>query len=192
MKKNNVTLTLTPLLLATFLAAAGIALIAVPMNIISILLRVIGALILLGELVRLYPIIRAGSSTGLFIFALSEFFAVTAAIILLINPIGAIRTVCFIFGLYLIVGSLVELRRMARYNARFVSYIAPSLTLITGLVLIFFPAGVTELTLTVIGISMLIKAADISIAELQRKKSGKSSDSDGTYVVTDFKDVSGK
>ncbi len=181
----------SPVAIACMLLAAGIALIAFPIDIIGILLRSIGALILIVEIFRLISVFTSDRfATRLFAFIFTDMLAVIAAIILLVSPIGAIRLIFIIFGAYLIITAVAALFKRSIAAARKRAYIVPLITLALGILLAFFPSNVTRFTMILIGASAVFKACDILISEWHRHKNAPPRAKNDPLVDAEYKDIS--
>jgi uncharacterized membrane protein HdeD (DUF308 family) len=189
--KKVVKLLLSPTAIACMLLIAGIALIAFPLDIIGILLRTIGALILIVELFRLVSIFISNTfATRLFAFMFTDMPAIIAALILLISPIDAIRLIFIIFGAYLIITAVIALLKRGFAGARKRAYIVPLITLALGIILAFFPSDVTRFTMVLIGGSAVFKACDILICEHLKKRSSAKPENNDPLVNREYRDIS--
>ena len=189
------TIVITPMLTAIVLALIGIAFILFPLGTVGTVLRIIGAILLAVEIARLIPLIkRSADVSSLLLFLLSDIFVIVFAIILLINPIGALRTLSIILGVYFLISAAVELYRLSqRRIAGVPQYIMPVLSLLLGVFLILYPTDATQLSLIIIGVTLLFKAADVIISEIVGGRTArKKSAAKGTVVTTKYKDVTNK
>lgn len=189
------TIVITPMLTAIVLALIGIAFIVFPLGTVGTVLRIIGAILLAVEIARLIPLIkRSADVSSLLLFLLSDIFVIVFAIILLINPIGALRTLSIILGVYFLISAAVELYRLSqRRISGAVPYIMPVLSLLFGVFLILYPTDATQLSLIIIGVTLLFKAADVIISEIVGGRTArKKSAAKGTVVTTKYKDVTNK
>ena len=189
------TIVITPMLTAIVLALIGIAFIVFPLGTVGTVLRIIGAILLAVEIARLIPLIkRSADVSSLLLFLLSDIFVIVFAIILLINPIGALRTLSIILGVYFLISAAVELYRLSqRRIAGVPQYIMPVLSLLFGVFLILYPTDATQLSLIIIGVTLLFKAADVIISEIVGGRTArKKSAAKGTVVTTKYKDVTNK
>ena len=154
------------MLTAIVLALIGIAFIVFPLGTVGTVLRIIGAILLAVEIARLIPLIkRSADVSSLLLFLLSDIFVIVFAIILLINPIGALRTLSIILGVYFLISAAVELYRLSqRRISGAVPYIMPVLSLLFGVFLILYPTDATQLSLIIIGVTLLFKAADVRLS----------------------------
>ena len=193
-KKNNkkvIRILLSPTAIACMLLVAGIALIAFPLDIIGILLRTIGALILIVELFRLVSVFTSDTfATRLFVFMFTDMLAIVAALILLISPVGAIRLIFIIFGAYLIITAVTALLKRGFAGARKRAYIVPLITLALGILLAFFPSDVTRVTMILIGGSAVFKACDILISEHLKKRSSPKPEENDPLINREYRDIS--
>ena len=188
---------LSPIATALLLFVIGLLLILLPYSVVGITLRVIGAVLLALEIYRALPYCRRGADpTALLMFILSEIFVIIFAFILLLNPIGAVNALCVVFGIYLVISAAIELYRLSKLSfIKFGVYVMPIITLLAGALLVFYPAGATKLTFTIIGVAIIIKAVDIAIYELTHKRPTKAKTKTTrkkTIVTDDYKDVSDK
>ena len=186
---------ITPLTTAIILTAIGLARILLPYSVVGVALRIIGALLLGLEIYRALPLLGSRETlSALLVFVLSDIFVIVFSLVLLIDPIGAVNTLCIILGIYLIVSAGIELYKLSRLAFIGIRvYVMPIITLLFGVFLVFYPSSATKLTFILIGIAILIKAVDLFIYELSGKGKSNASRTKRKHIVSnDYKDISGK
>ena len=189
-KLGRFTLTITPTVIAVLLLAAGVALIAFPTAVTGTVLRVIAAAVLVAELWHAIPILARRAFTPLTVITLgAELTVAVAALILLFNPIGAISLLSIIFGLYVAATSAFSLIKLKLSGARGVRYIFPSVTLAIGILLVFFPKGAIELTVTVVGAVAILYAVILLIGEYGKRCPKKPQRGD-PLINAEYRDIS--
>lgn len=185
---------ISPIASAIILAVFGIAFIVFPLGIIGTVLRIVGAALLIYEILRVIPLIKSNAGMdALLLFLISDIFAIVFALILLINPLGALRTLSIILGVYLMISAAVELYKLSRLP--FIGWklcIMPTVTLIIGVFLVCYPATATEVTLIIIGATIIVRAIDVLIYEIVGKKhtAKKKRKSKPSIETKDYRDVS--
>lgn len=139
----------------------GLVFIFVPGTALAITLRVIGGLILIYEAIEIYEICRAyRSSTMLALLLINEVFLVILALMLLINPIGAIRTLSLIVGIYFLVFGAVGLyRSIGAKDTR--GIVINSVSALVGFLLLVLPYLFQSVITLILGIALVIKGVNL-------------------------------
>lgn len=177
--------------IAIALIAFGLAMIIFPYGALAWILRGIGAVILIFKAIRIVTIIRAYSRGPQFTAILvNEIIAAVLALILLINPSGAVNVITLIIGVYLLITSLIrlwQLSHLPKRGAVIAAIALDVLTVLAGFWLIFHPASLAELIGIFLGIAILFKGAAMLIGLLAQPRPRDPKDD---YITADFKDKS--
>ena len=189
-RPHSFSFTLTPTVAAVLLLISGMALVIFPTEILGTVLRIIAALVLIAELWHVIPILVKRAFTLLTLLSLAAELVVAAvALIILINPLGAVSLVSIVFGLYVAATSalaLVKLKLSAAHPAR---YILPVIMLIFGFVLVFFSHGILKLTMTLVGIAAIFRAALVLIGEYAKHRPKKPEKGEA-LIDAEYRDIS--
>ncbi len=175
---------------AAALAVFGLALIIAPASIAALILRIIGALVILLEAVRIVALVRYYTRSPEFTAVLlNEILIAVIGLILVINPMATIRVLTRVLGVYLMITSLMRIwafSKMPKNTQIWVSIVLDILTVIAGFWLLIQPSALAELIGVFLGVAVLIKAFSILISTL----TDKSRDPKDNYITTEFKDKS--
>ena len=139
----------------------GLVFIFVPGTALAITLRIIGGLLLIYEAIEIYEICRAyRRSSALALILINEVFLVILALMLLINPIGAIRTLSLIVGIYFLVFGAVGLyRSIGARNTR--GIVINSVSALVGFLLLLLPYLFQSVITLILGIALVIKGVNL-------------------------------
>ena len=139
----------------------GLIFVFVPGAALSITLRIVGGLLLVYEILEIYEIIKAyRTSPMLALLLINELFPTLLAIMLLVNPLGAVRTLALIAGIYfLIFGGISLYRAVNGKNTR--SVVLSSVSLAVGLLLLVLPHVFADLVTIILGVALIIKSINL-------------------------------
>ena len=179
------------LITALIMIAASIAFIASPVSAMAIVLRIVGALILIWEgflVIRTLKILGARVDVLVHIL-LSNAFLIICALLLLVNPAGVMKILSLGIGLYLVITAGITL------FSQFSSHIRPSfsatlvtvVSLILGVWLIISPFDITRLTSIFVGVAVLLKGLGLLLETLE---DDGGNDDDDDFITDDFVDKS--
>ena len=182
------------LITAIALCIFGIALIVFPIGALSVILRVIGAVILIAKSVKIVSIVKTYTRSPEYtVILINEILIAVFALILIINPASTVNVITLIIGIYLLISSAMRIYTYAKKMPK--GSVAPPvivfdvLSALAGLWLIFHPASLAQLVGVFIGAASLIKGVALLVGLLSaRKKSSGGAPRD--YISTDFKDKS--
>jgi uncharacterized membrane protein HdeD (DUF308 family) len=174
---------------AIILLVSGITFIASPVSTLGITLRIVGALILLWEGFDIYTKTRLFGNDKLvmLLFIFNDAFVIICALILLISPVGAIKALSFIIGLYLLItsGMTVFRKLSGESKLRFGETAILVVSVIVGFWLVLSPFNIMRLTSICIGIALVLKAVSEFWTYLGETEKRDSED----YVTDDFVDT---
>jgi uncharacterized membrane protein HdeD (DUF308 family) len=156
----------------------GLVFIFVPDTALSVALRIVGALLLVYEALEIYSIYKAyRESSMLILVLLNEAFMTLLSLVLLINPLGAVRIVGLVIGLYfLIFGGIGLYRSIDSKRAK--PIVLNGATTLVGLLLLVLPYIFAEIVTLLIGAALIVKGVEMLIPLL----SGGDKD-DGNYYM---------
>ena len=179
-------------LIAIGLIIFGLLLIIFPYGSLSIILRVIGAVILAFKVVKIVTVVRAYSRTPAYtVILVNEILIALLALILLINPAATIKVITLIIGVYLLITSFMRIWTYSRIKKTATVWFAITLdilTMIAGFWLLFHPASLAELVGIFLGIAALIKGLSMLFGSGLTARSAKNPKDD--YITAKFRDKS--
>ena len=161
----------------------GLVFILVPTSALAWTLRAAGLLLLVYEAYEIYGIYKAYRESGALIFiALNEALPLLLSFMLLVNPIGAIRSIALTIGLYFLIRGGVGLYRYgaSRDKKIIVSY---ALLAATGLLLLILPYALAEALTLLIGIALILYGAWLLIPLFNGRGGKKRNNDDGNYYM---------
>ena len=191
-----------PLWAGIITVAAGVALAFFPLELLSWVLRAIGLLLLAIEIFRVVDLFRlTARDTVFFTSLISEIAVGLLALILLITPLNALRTLAFTVGIYLAATSALAIYRAYRVGGRGAAFISSTalsiVTAIAGVWLIIYPSTLYNFIGIFLGIALIIKGALLIIegttadgAKRKSKGHDKRKNNDRDYYSDDFVDKS--
>ena len=139
----------------------GLAFIFVPGTALSVTLRIIGALVLIYEAIEIYEIVKANkNSPALALFLVNEIFVAILALMLLINPLGAVRVLALIVAIYFIVFGAIGLYR-AIGSGDTKAIVLNAVTGGIGLLLLILPYLFTDIITIILGIALIVKGVNL-------------------------------
>ena len=181
------------LITAIALCIFGISLIVFPVGALSVILRVIGAVILIAKAVKIINIVRSYTRSPEYtVILINEILIAVFALVLIINPASTINVITLIIGVYLLASSAMRIytyAKMPKSAPVWVAIVFDGLSALAGLWLIFHPASLAQLVGVFIGAASLIKGVAMLVGLLSAKKKSASNNS-RDYISTDFKDKS--
>ncbi len=148
------------LIAAIILFLSGIAFISSPTSALAVVLRIVGGLIILWEAVYIYSKLRLFKDDRLdmLLFISNEAFLIICALIILISPLGAIKALSFIIGLYLLLTSAISLFRKISSDGKF-EFGETAITVVSvifGFWLVLSPFDILRLTAICIGVALIL------------------------------------
>ena len=158
----------------------GLAFIFVPGTALSVTLRIIGALVLVYEALEIYEIVRANkNSPALALFLVNEIFVAILALMLLINPTGAVKLLSLIVAIYFIVfGAIGLYRSIDSRDTK--AIVLNSVTGGIGLLLLVLPYLFADVVTIILGIALIVKGVNLLLPLINN--SGDDGDSDTYYI----------
>ncbi len=168
----------------------GFALIAAPERLFALFLRIICAVVILIEVVRIVNLVRFYKKSPEFtVVLINEILIAAVALIVLINPTATIRILTKVLGVYLMITSCIRIyaySKLPKVSAVWVSIIFDAITAVAGFWLLIQPASLSELLGIFLGIAVIVKAVGLLISAVSENPSSKK---DG-YIEAEFKDKS--
>lgn len=157
----------------------GLAFILVPSSALSVTLRIIGGLLLIYEAIEIYEIFKAyRHSTVLSLVLINEVFLVLLALMLLINPLGAVRTLSLIVGIYFLVfGSVGLYRSIGAKDIK--GIVLNSVSALVGFMLLVLPYVFQSLITLILGIALIIKGVNLLLPLINNSNN---KDNDNYYM----------
>ena len=139
----------------------GLAFIFVPGTALGVTLRIIGALLLIYEAVEIYEIFKANkTSPMLAVFLINEIFLAILALMLLINPLGAVRALALIVGIYfLIFGAIGLYRAISAGNTK--AIVTNSISAFVGFMLLVLPYIFQSVITIILGVALIVKGVNL-------------------------------
>ena len=177
------------LITAILLFVSGITLAVTPLAALSIVLRIVGALILLWEGFDIYCQAKlfGGDKLATLLFIFNDAFIIICALILLISPVGAIKALSFIIGLYLLITAGMSLFGKFSENSKmqFGETAILIVSIIVGFWLVLNPINATRITAICVGVALVLKGISEFWTYLGEAETRDSED----YVTEDFVDT---
>ncbi len=177
------------LITAIILFVSGIAFIATPVSALAVVLRIVGSIILVWEGLYIYAKTRLfiGDRLALSLFICNEAFIIICALVLLISPVGAIKALSFIIGLYLLVTAGMSLFRKLSPEDKpeFGETSITVVSIIFGFWLVLSPFDIVRLTSICIGVALLL----LGINTVWSTISGDGEERHDDVVVDNFEDT---
>ena len=139
----------------------GLIFLFVPGAALSITLRIVGAILLVYEAFEIYSIVKSNrSSSVLTMMLISEVFLVIFALMLLINPLGAVRAISLIVAIYFIIfGAIGLYKSVGRKNTK--AIVVNSITALIGILLLVLPYVFADLITIILGIALIVKGVNL-------------------------------
>ena len=177
------------LITAILLFVSGITLIVSPVAALSVALRIVGALALLWEGFDIYCKAKlfGGDKLALLLFIFNDAFIIICALILLISPIGAIKVLSLIIGLYLLVTAGIALfpKFSKDTKIKFGETAILIVSIIVGFWLVLNPINATRITSICVGVALVLKGISEFWTYLGEIEESEAAD----YVTEDFVDT---
>ena len=163
--------------------AIGLVFILVPDTALAWALRAVGALLLVYEAYEIYGIYMAYKESDALVFVLlNEALPTLLSVMLLINPIGAIRLVGLTIGLYFLIrGGIGLYRNSGARDKR--SLVAYALLVLAGLLLLILPYALAEALTLLIGIALVLYGAWLLIPLFNGRGGKKRNNDDENYYM---------
>ena len=183
-----------PLFAGLITVLGGLAIALFPLEILSWVLRIVGALLLVLQIFRIVETVRLAVRDGAFVLSLISDGAVALlGFILLVSPLNALQTLATLIGVYLAVTSGIAIYRAARLGGRGAAFIVSTvlsiLTAVVGVWLVIYPASLYGFIGIFIGIALIIKGL-LLIVEGIVTGDGPKKNNGGDYYSDDFVDKS--
>ena len=139
----------------------GLVFILVPSTALAVTLRIIGALLLIYQILEIYDILRANRHSMMLAAVITnEVFLAVLAFMLLINPLGAVKTLALIVGIYfLILGAIGLYRAIDARDTK--AIVLNSISALVGLLLLVLPYVFQSIITIILGIALIIKGVNL-------------------------------
>ena len=186
-----------PLIAGIATIIAGLVFIIFTEGVLAWTLRIIGALLLIVEVVRLVELWKL-SRVGAHVMAavLSEAMVALLALVLVVAPVGALHALSIGIGIYMAVSAAMSLYRASQYRGKrragfWVSTAMAILMAIAGIWLVVYPASLYGAAGIFIGVALIVKGISIIIdGALDKGDKEKNEKSSDYYSDDDFVDKS--
>ena len=157
----------------------GLAFILVPGTALAVTLRIIGALLLVYQVLEIYEIIRANKhSPMLALFLVNEIFLALLALMLVTNPLGAVKTLALVIGIYfLIIGAIGLYRTIGVRDTR--GIVINAISAVVGFLLLVLPYLFQSVITIILGVALIIKGVDLLLPLINNTNN---SDNDTYYM----------
>ncbi len=171
------------------LIISALLLIFVPESFIALALQILAAIVTVYSIINVVRLSKSGNI--LVNIDMPIYIAlIILGIFVIISPLSAVMLVCIGFGLYYIatgVWKIIKIYHLLQSNIyKKTDFIIPSLSVIIGIVLLFFSGTAIKIASMAAGIVILLKTILIIIDDLKGNKAKPESD----YIESDFVDKS--
>lgn len=183
------------LLWSIILIVAGACFIFFPSSALALALRITGAIICAFRIYKICVLLARYERTRAIVFLiLNDVLLLICGLMLLVNPTGAIRIVCLVIGVWLIISSgtnlflLSQLKKSRRIWCKITLYI---IEILIGFILVLYPSPLAKLIGAILGIGLLMRGITQLLdkkTKLRPKRKSNQSSGKEDYITTDFTD----
>ena len=158
----------------------GLAFIFIPGTALAVTLRIIGALLLVYQVLEIYEIYRANkNSMMLALFLMNEIFLALLALMLVINPLGAVKTLALVVGIYfLIIGAIGLYRTIGVRDTR--GIVINAISTLVGFLLLVLPYLFQSVITIILGVALIIKGVNLLLPLINNNNNNNNKD---TYYM---------